>query len=246
MSTRQQIIDTYVERVSELEDKRSDLLTQDEFDEIKNDLDISHDDLEFIDESVKEHTSRGEKFILHSLYDDAIEELRMASALAPFDHDVSYNLAKAYCKRYEKEDKPEDLERMEKLARRCIELDPDSDAYWMIEKAKLSKQKELEKQDKKNKAKKRYTHFFPLTALVILATCLPISMLTGWTEALTLMAAFPLFTFISLLMVDIEPIAALAIFFGGLAAAFLFFGWAPMSIMAVGSFLFWLIMKNFY
>ena len=127
------ILSSYVERVMALSAQRSSALSPEELREIALELGMSEDELAAADEAAEGHLLRGQGYLSHKLWEDAIEQLGSAAALAPMNVDMAFALAQAYAGRWRAKNDKEDCLEAQRLTRRCVELDPRFDqAYELL------------------------------------------------------------------------------------------------------------------
>ena len=120
----QKVLRDYLQRVMELSEKRASTPTEAELKAIAREVGISEADIEAAERSAQDHRLRGQGFLEHERYDDAIDELTEAAVLSPGRLDIKHDLASAYAGRFKKRGQKKDRQQAETLARRHLELDP--------------------------------------------------------------------------------------------------------------------------
>ena len=118
------LLNNYIGRVMELTSQRNETITKEELHDIALDVGMSEADLAAADKAAESHFVRGKNYLRHKLWDDAIEQLNNALVLAPVRTDVVFSLASAYRGRWDARRKKADGLEAQRLAKRCIELEP--------------------------------------------------------------------------------------------------------------------------
>ncbi|MEL6343078.1 MAG: hypothetical protein AAFV53_08075 [Myxococcota bacterium] len=124
MSEASKIISAYVARVDELQKQSDDRLSVYQLKAIARELGVSEADLARAERTAHDHLQRGLGYVEHHLYDDAIEEFRVAVVLRPLDPAVIFALAQAYAARWDANGDDDDREEADELARQSLQLDP--------------------------------------------------------------------------------------------------------------------------
>jgi len=120
--------------------KKKVKLSEAELKKVAMEMGLDSSDWAFIQSEIKDHFTRGERFLKHRNWDDAIEELHEVIALNPYHKDALIQLARAYKGRWDDKGKRSDKERAEKYAKLCLELAPEYEsAYQLISKLKTSR-----------------------------------------------------------------------------------------------------------
>ncbi len=122
-------LDIYIERVMALKQERRTTPTDEELRTIALDIGLDEADLVAVEQAAEDHFVRGQGFLEHGRYSDAIAELEEAVALAPRRVERLHALARAHSGRWlERQDGSDrgraDRDRAETLARECLEIDP--------------------------------------------------------------------------------------------------------------------------
>lgn len=128
----EKIIQTYIERISNLEEKPRGL-TEEELQEIALEIGITPEELAKAQELSRLHAQRGERFLAHGHPEDAARAFEEALILRPGNESLRLQLGQCYLARYNTTivgDKA-DLERAEALFRGLIENNPRLDAAYL-------------------------------------------------------------------------------------------------------------------
>ena len=136
----QDILQTYIERILTAQDQQESWLTEDDLAQTARELGLSDADLVRMDKAVEAQQRRGDGFVAHEQWSDAIKEYKQAVALRPLDVDLVHKLARSYQQRWLQTGQAADRAGAERLARRCVTLDPDHAASFQL----LSELKERE------------------------------------------------------------------------------------------------------
>lgn len=121
---RHKTVDRYVQRVLALRDEQTAEATAEELRAIALEIGLDEDDLAAVERSAADHFTRGEAYLEHERYADAITELEDAVALEPRRIEWLHALACAHAGRWRETGEVTHRNRAEALARRCLELDP--------------------------------------------------------------------------------------------------------------------------
>ncbi len=129
---KQDTLSTYLKRVMALKEERRRSPSEDELRSIAREIGLSDEDLAAIDQAAEDHAVRGQGFLEHQRFGDAITELDEAVAVAPRRVEWLHSLAQAHLGRWHQEREPADRERAETLARECLEIDPRHAASYEV------------------------------------------------------------------------------------------------------------------
>ncbi len=122
-------LDAYIERVMALKQERRATPTDAELRSIALDIGLDEKDLVAVEQAAEDHFVRGQGFLEHRRYSDAIVELEEAVALAPRRVERLHALSRAHAGRWlepqagSARDRSDHV-RAETLARECLEIDP--------------------------------------------------------------------------------------------------------------------------
>jgi len=122
----------YIEELEKARERKRAALSPEDLHEIVAELGWSEDDLAEIEAEVQAHIERARNYITHDLWDDALTELRMASALAPTRLGIWTDLANAHFGRYQAQKEPADLDAVDEYSHRCLELEPGHHASYAL------------------------------------------------------------------------------------------------------------------
>ena len=102
-------------------------LKPEEIRQIALDLGMTEDEWQQLQETAAAHRARGQGFLKHGTWDEAVAELSRAAALYPDHLDTMFLLAQAYRGRWLAEHAEVDRQQAVDLARRCLEVEPAHD-----------------------------------------------------------------------------------------------------------------------
>ncbi len=127
----------YTEKVSELLDKRSEKLADEELASLAQELGLSEEDIALAKSEARAHRERGEGYLKNGLANEAVAQLESAHVLAPNDQDVIASYARALTLRFEGSGQSEDRDAAERLAKRLLEDAPsDQRAFEVLKRLK--------------------------------------------------------------------------------------------------------------
>ncbi len=132
MSRQDSTLSTYLKRVMALKEERRRTPSEEELRSIAREIGLSDEDLAAIDQAAEDHAVRGQGFLEHRRYGDAIDELAEAVGVAPRRVEWLHSLARAYLGRWQAGGEPSDRERAEALARECLEIEPHHSASYEV------------------------------------------------------------------------------------------------------------------
>jgi hypothetical protein len=122
----------YIEELEKARERKRAALSPEDLREIVAELGWSEDDLAEIEAEVQAHIERARNYIAHDLWDNALSELRMASALVPTRLGIWTDLANAHFGRYQARLEPADLDAVDEYSHRCLELEPGHHASYAL------------------------------------------------------------------------------------------------------------------
>ncbi len=125
---RDRIIETYVQRLLNWEEP----LTADSLSAIAQEVGLGPDDMAAVQQKAQEHFDRGRNYLEFNCLDEAIDELTQATALDPLNLESLQTLTYAYDQRYGKRKNTSDKKQAIALAKRCLEINPDSEKTVML------------------------------------------------------------------------------------------------------------------
>ena len=129
---RNDVLQTYLSRILALKDQQPAGLSAAELEAIALELGLTAADLAAGQAEAERFVQRGQGFMRHRRWDDAITELSAAAALAPDRLAVLHALAEAHSARWRTGRDRQDRDRAEALARRCLSLSPDHEASFTL------------------------------------------------------------------------------------------------------------------
>lgn len=130
-------LQAFIERVSQLKERRGEALSADEFESIALDVGLSEEDLRAARVEARAAQQRAAEFVERGMWAEAINELAMVLELLPHDLAPRLTLMQAHAARYEVHRDGRDRDRAEALARECIAREPRCDAaYDVLQKLK--------------------------------------------------------------------------------------------------------------
>lgn len=129
---RDDVLQAYLSRILALKDHQPTGLTAAELEAIALELGLTAADLAAGQAEAERYFQRGQGFMRHARWDDAIHELSAAAALAPGHVAVLHALAEAHAARWRAGRDRADRDRAEALARRCLDLAPNHEASFTL------------------------------------------------------------------------------------------------------------------
>ncbi len=132
MNRQDSTLSAYLKRVMALKEELRRTPSDEELKSVAREVGLSDDDLAAIDRAATDHAVRGQSYLEHGRYDDAITELEEAVAVAPRRVEWLQSLAEAHAGRFHDARAPADAERAEALARLCLEIDPRHTASYEV------------------------------------------------------------------------------------------------------------------
>jgi tetratricopeptide (TPR) repeat protein len=131
-ATHEEALKAYVERILALKSQKAAALSDDELRAIALDLGLTEADLAAGQEAAERSFQRGEGYLRHRRWGDAIHDLSAAAALAPGRVDVLHALAQAHAGRWKSERTRADREEAEAVSRRVLDLAPGHEASFVL------------------------------------------------------------------------------------------------------------------
>ncbi len=134
MTRQESTLSTYLKRVMALKDERRGTPSEEELKAVAREIGLSDEDLAAIDQAAEDHAARGQGYLEHGRFSDAITELEEAVGVAPRRVEWLHDLSRAYVGRWREggEAADRDRDRAEALARECLELDPHHAASYEV------------------------------------------------------------------------------------------------------------------
>jgi tetratricopeptide (TPR) repeat protein len=119
------VIEDYIQRVSELNQSIRRIPTSEELEKIAVDLGISDEEIRAAQKQSQDNFIRAKSYCSLSHWDDAIAELQEALIFNPGNLEMLTCLATAYMGRWQKLHRPEDEKNIRDTIRKCLTIQPD-------------------------------------------------------------------------------------------------------------------------
>lgn len=132
MNKNKSTLATYLKRVMALKEERRRTPSEEELKSVAREIGLSEEDLAAIDQAAADHALRGQGFLDHRRFDDAITELEEAVSIAPRRVEWLHALAQAHLGRWQQVRDGVNRDRAEALARECLEIDPHHAASFEV------------------------------------------------------------------------------------------------------------------
>ncbi len=123
-SNADNIVARYIERVSELSQRRQQLPTQTELESLALELGLSKADLKLAQAEAKACRQRARTYCRVGRWEDAIAEFEGSALIPVTSPDILLDWAKAHKGRYEETGKKADRDQAQQLARQCLDIQP--------------------------------------------------------------------------------------------------------------------------
>jgi tetratricopeptide (TPR) repeat protein len=120
------VIETYIQRVTELSQSAQRLPTATELERIATELGIGPAEIQAAQKQAQDHYTRAQGYLKLKYWQDAIGELQEAIAFNPSQPDLLIALGQAHLGRWQQRHQPEDREQLHLCVRQCLALQPDS------------------------------------------------------------------------------------------------------------------------
>jgi|GEM_PF-4385359 len=147
MSINEERLREYKKKLLEL--KNEGRLDQYNLDEVAMDIGLTVEDLKKINDIILENKQRGEAFLKHKCWNDAILEFEKAIILSPFNIDIIYGLAKAYCEKWLVNKNKDDKKKSYEYAKSSLNIDPLYEPSLKIIKILNKKEKKINPKTRK-------------------------------------------------------------------------------------------------
>lgn len=128
----QEVLQRYIERITQLRDSASGDLDEATLREIALEVGITEEELDLAATTSRSHHQRGQGFLRYHRFDDAIEELTEALALAPGNDEIRLDLAKAYVEKFRQTRHGSARRDAESLLRQCLARRADLDEAFEL------------------------------------------------------------------------------------------------------------------
>ncbi len=129
---RKKTLATYLKRVMALKEERRRTPSEEDLEAIAREIGLSDEDLAAINQAAEDHAVRGQGYLEHGRYGDAIGELEEAAAVSPRRVEWLHALARAHAGRWRESRDAADRQCAEALARECLEIDPHHQASYEV------------------------------------------------------------------------------------------------------------------
>ena len=126
------VIDTYIQRVTELSQSTNRIPTTDELEKIAADLGIGPEEIQSAQKQSQDHYIRAQGYASLKYWDDAIEELQEAIAFNPANVDMLLSLSQAYLGRWQLKHQRGDEDQVRLRVRQSLMVQPDSEEALKI------------------------------------------------------------------------------------------------------------------
>jgi len=100
-------------------------LNEDKLREIAGNAGLTEEDWKHLCEKLKKHLAKGKNHLKFANYIDAVTDLELAAAIAPYRADVLVECGKANLGRWKQTGNRRSRDRAETLFRKCLEIEPD-------------------------------------------------------------------------------------------------------------------------
>ena len=100
MTAKKDTLSTYLKRVMALKEERRRTPSEEELKSVARELGLSDEDLVAIDRLAEDHAVRGQGFLEHGRFGDAVNELEEAVGVAPRRVEWLHSLARAHLGRW--------------------------------------------------------------------------------------------------------------------------------------------------
>ncbi len=129
MKPSDKILEAYIEKVLRLQQEhQSQALSPALMQQVAQDLGLSREDLDRIDQRFQDHLQRGVGFARYQDWNRAIEELQQAIILKPLHIEALYQLAEAHYRKGLAKRSRKEKKLAEEYAERCLQSDPRHEA----------------------------------------------------------------------------------------------------------------------
>ena len=134
MSDLERKIEQFITKILEIQQARSQQpLSQSELQDIATDLGVTDSDWKYIEQVYQGHYKRGNGFLNHQNWEDALDELKQAHAIKPYEVSVLYDLALTYQGLWKEGGKKQHKKSAIHYARQCLTIKADhSGALQML------------------------------------------------------------------------------------------------------------------
>jgi tetratricopeptide (TPR) repeat protein len=124
-SISQNVIEAYIERVTELSQSVRRIPTSEELERIATELGIGDEEIREAQKQSQDNFTRSKSYLSLKHWDDAIAEVREALVFSPSNLDMLTFLANAYLGRWSETHRREDENNIRATIRQCLAIKPD-------------------------------------------------------------------------------------------------------------------------
>jgi hypothetical protein len=143
-SEREQMVRSYIEQALRVQSGENQGEELPDLDAVARELGMTDLDMAEVKQAALEHFERGSHYCRHRQWDDAITELKVATALDPRNVPALHLLAESHAGRWRENDARADRGEAERLAKRCIDLQADYEpAFALLENLKAGPAKPM-------------------------------------------------------------------------------------------------------
>ena len=124
-SNRNQAIENYIQRVTELTQVGNRVLSHEELLKIASELGISDDEIAIAQQQSQAHFIRAQGYYNLAHWNEAISELENALEINPFNLPMLHLLVKSHLGRWQQKHSRQDEEQIKIKIKQCLEIQPD-------------------------------------------------------------------------------------------------------------------------
>jgi tetratricopeptide (TPR) repeat protein len=124
-SNRNQAIENYIQRVTELTQMGNRVLSHEELLKIASELGITDDEIAIAQQQSQAHFLRAQGYYNLAHWDEAISELENALEVNPFNLPMLHLLVKSHLGRWQQKHSRKDEEQIKIRIKQCLEIQPD-------------------------------------------------------------------------------------------------------------------------
>jgi tetratricopeptide (TPR) repeat protein len=132
MNDNQNLLQSYIQKILAIQEQKDSEISEEDLHKIAEDLGLTSQDFARLEKSFEGHWKRGVNFSKHNRFEDAIEELLIATAIKPLHPEPYYELAAAFQKKWTQTGKDEHRQQAEYYAKRCLHLEPEHKKTYLL------------------------------------------------------------------------------------------------------------------
>ncbi|MDX2303905.1 MAG: hypothetical protein NW226_13950 [Microscillaceae bacterium] len=126
MSQSNKNMEAYIAKILEIQQAQSEKpISENEMKQIATELGFSTDDWQKVDKTYEDLWKRGNAFVQHKNWEDALHNFHQALVLKPYDPSLLYMIASAYEGRWKELHHPKDKEKAHHFADQCLQIKAD-------------------------------------------------------------------------------------------------------------------------